>query len=731
MPIVMIEPIVQNISEQSPSSSVPTLEVAEPVLTVSNSTVSENVPENSSISTISEKTAADLNIGPGVPEPVLATTISNAGLAEADPETTKTTSDPGLSEADPGSIKTSASVLISGVPESVSAIPDIGVSQVPSIADSGASPVSTEVKDILEGENNEDSDNSLDSDNEIKESTHNAQENGIQNLEAPKISPIAEAPGTQKPAENSTQTAQQPAQIDEKPATIDQKPAELAAIDQKPAIQDIKQVNAELLNIPDDLIALLRDEDRNEILKLAGLNVTEVPKLAKEELENRRKSIETPLPEGQKRRLRLEDECRPKLDLVFLLDTSGSIEQIYKEHVKWAVALVDSLPLEPDAVRVAAVQYAGFPLTEFALGTYPSAEDIRAHLEQIKFQSGVTRTGYALRKAELELFREDRGARRDSVKAIILFTDGLSVDDPAKPAQQLRDIKGVKIYVVNIGTDSFESEMMKIAGKQENIFGLFRPNDLQRLREAVLNDAERARGCSRVGPKIYERRPLKKFVTEGTPAPVLHPLSAFEIQEKLSEVTPSITSSRPSIEATTQNSINVIQEIHGEQAAQEIQTMQEAQAMLEAVRKAQKEGPQKVERVQVAPKKVDVRPKNVDAKQDAQEQNHLRVKIPTPQENFSNDGKPNKLPKEESIKAKKKIRAPRPSTTPTPTTTTQEATSKTTRRRRIRTTTSSSTTTQPSTTTTRRPRLLRQHTSPRQEASKILDLNSRPLILLF
>lgn len=249
------------------------------------------------------------------------------------------------------------------------------------------------------------------------------------------------------------------------------------------------------------------------------------------------------------------------------------------------------------------------------------------------------------------------------------------------------------------------------------------------MREAVLNDAERARGCSRVGPKIYERRPLKKFVTEGTPAPVLHPLSAFEIQEKLSEVTQSITSSGPSIEATTQNSTSVIQEIHGEQAAQEIQTMQEAQAMLEAVRKAQKEGPQKVERVQVAPKKVDVRPKNVDAKQDAQERNHLRVKIPTPQENFSNDGKPNKLPKEESIKAKKKIRAPRPSTTPTPTTTTQEVTSKTTRRRRIRTTTSSSTTTQPSTTTTRRPRLLRQHTSPRQEASKILDLNSRPLIL--
>lgn len=99
------------------------------------------------------------------------------------------------------------------------------------------------------------------------------------------------------------------------------------------------------------------------------------------------------------------------MDLVFLLDTSGSIQRIYQEHVRWAVALVDSLPIEPDTVRVAAVQYAGFPLTEFALGTYPSVENIRQHLENINFRTGVSRAGYALRKAESELFRPDRGAR--------------------------------------------------------------------------------------------------------------------------------------------------------------------------------------------------------------------------------------------------------------------------------------------------------------------------------
>ena len=54
---------------------------------------------------------------------------------------------------------------------------------------------------------------------------------------------------------------------------------------------------------------------------------------------------------------------------------------------------------------------------------------------------------------------------------IILFTDGLSIDDPLKPAAQLRDLKGVKIYVVSVGNDGFESEMSRIAGDKDNVFG--------------------------------------------------------------------------------------------------------------------------------------------------------------------------------------------------------------------------------------------------------------------
>lgn len=61
--------------------------------------------------------------------------------------------------------------------------------------------------------------------------------------------------------------------------------------------------------------------------------------------------------------------------------------------------------------------------------------------------------------------------RSDATKIIILFTDGLSIDDPLKPARQLRDNKNVKIYVVSVGSDGFEPEMNRIAGIKGNVYG--------------------------------------------------------------------------------------------------------------------------------------------------------------------------------------------------------------------------------------------------------------------
>lgn len=52
----------------------------------------------------------------------------------------------------------------------------------------------------------------------------------------------------------------------------------------------------------------------------------------------------------------LSDPCPPKLDVAFVMDTSGSIELVYAEHVKWTMALAEILPIRQDAVRLAVIQ---------------------------------------------------------------------------------------------------------------------------------------------------------------------------------------------------------------------------------------------------------------------------------------------------------------------------------------------------------------------------------------
>ncbi|CAD5217445.1 unnamed protein product [Bursaphelenchus okinawaensis] len=214
--------------------------------------------------------------------------------------------------------------------------------------------------------------------------------------------------------------------------------------------------------------------------------------------------------------------CNPKLDIVFVLDTSGTHEKAYREHVHWAVALVNSLPLEPDTVRIAAVQYANFPLTEFALGTYPSANDIKEHLNQMNATEGQAHTGYALRKAENELFRQDR-ARSNASKVIVLFTDGESVDDPAKPAKQLREHKNVRIYVASATEPASELMLEKIAGSEDNVFG---PSRLRNLRDTLIVEAERTRACIRIGgPRSeYKHKPLNAVLKSSNTANVKAPL---------------------------------------------------------------------------------------------------------------------------------------------------------------------------------------------------------------
>uniref|UniRef100_A0A915MHK3 VWFA domain-containing protein n=1 Tax=Meloidogyne javanica TaxID=6303 RepID=A0A915MHK3_MELJA len=209
------------------------------------------------------------------------------------------------------------------------------------------------------------------------------------------------------------------------------------------------------------------------------LEKTTITKLKAEELQTENKILETTIPNNNSETNFFENEgivvverCQPKVDV--------------------------------DAIRVAAAKYLGFPLTEFSLG-----EDIR---QKLQFQQ-TFKTGYALRKAESELFRQDRETRKDAAKVIIIFTNNPNIFNEIMLEHKLNEIKDFKIFIASIidiktnNSNFDENNVFRwVVLKRVKLLIFLKPEgqkELPQLRESILTEAERARACSRIGDEAF------------------------------------------------------------------------------------------------------------------------------------------------------------------------------------------------------------------------------------
>ncbi|XP_006883460.1 PREDICTED: collagen alpha-5(VI) chain [Elephantulus edwardii] len=156
------------------------------------------------------------------------------------------------------------------------------------------------------------------------------------------------------------------------------------------------------------------------------------------------------------------------LDVVFVLDHSGSIGYNQKYMTDLTVHLVKKADVGRDRVQFAALRYSDDPELLFFLNSYPNKSGIIENLSRQRATHGRTYTAKALEFSNI-LFTEEHGSRiRQNVKQmLIIVTDGVSHDREklSATAQTLRD-KGVIIYAVGVGEANRE-ELETIAGSKE------------------------------------------------------------------------------------------------------------------------------------------------------------------------------------------------------------------------------------------------------------------------
>ena len=160
-------------------------------------------------------------------------------------------------------------------------------------------------------------------------------------------------------------------------------------------------------------------------------------------------------------------QCQEKVDIVFLVDTSGSVgRRNFNKQQDFLANVVDELPIASDKVRVSEVKYGHRIFFEFSLTEHTDKEDLKDALGNVRYRSFQnTRTGRGIRYV-VNNYKGIIEARDDSILILIVVTDGKSQDNVEAPAQAAKD-EGFLVIALGVGRNVDENELKQIASEDD------------------------------------------------------------------------------------------------------------------------------------------------------------------------------------------------------------------------------------------------------------------------
>ncbi|XP_035391851.1 LOW QUALITY PROTEIN: uncharacterized protein col6a3 [Electrophorus electricus] len=148
-------------------------------------------------------------------------------------------------------------------------------------------------------------------------------------------------------------------------------------------------------------------------------------------------------------------------DIVFLIDGSDSVGPNGLAHIRdFILKIVQQLDVRPDQVRVAVVQYAERPKTEFSLISHPDKQAVISSVKRLRQMGG--RGGNLAEAIEYVVrneLKESAGARlTDASQHLVVLTGGSSTSDVSQYGQVLKDSK---VNCIGIGAGAADSRQLR------------------------------------------------------------------------------------------------------------------------------------------------------------------------------------------------------------------------------------------------------------------------------
>ncbi|XP_039264178.2 integrin alpha-11-like isoform X2 [Styela clava] len=186
---------------------------------------------------------------------------------------------------------------------------------------------------------------------------------------------------------------------------------------------------------------------------------------------------------------------RGKIDIVLLIDQSGSVNQCNFQKVKrWLRNIVRGFTIGPNDQDIGIVIYSSEEYTSatFELGFEKYGNSgtekrwkMLEGLRKLPYEAGKTYTGLAFKFANELLWGPS--ARPDAKKMVILLTDGeTSVEDKSQLITQVNITRSGNATILAVGVAKFNaSELISISGTSQNFFPVKDFSQLEQVRDTL------------------------------------------------------------------------------------------------------------------------------------------------------------------------------------------------------------------------------------------------------
>ena len=186
-------------------------------------------------------------------------------------------------------------------------------------------------------------------------------------------------------------------------------------------------------------------------------------------------------------------ECEVRTDLIFVVDSSGSIGDVNYESVRaFVYNFANGLKIGPKDNQIGVIVFSDISEIVFNLNTYNVKEDLLNAISNIPYIGGFTHTAAGLRQLIDVGFTRGAGARPDSATVLrlaVVMTDGMSNinrSDTLVAAERVHAFRpAILVYVVAVTDNVDEVELDTIATAPEFIDRLefFDPSLFQESQE--------------------------------------------------------------------------------------------------------------------------------------------------------------------------------------------------------------------------------------------------------